>query len=149
MAFENLKSSSCCDFCDRRAVLVLQEKGKSLRIENRGGYELCRIRVDDCLIVQGERCDYIVLQVPNDAIHMVELKGRHLRDAVSQIDVTLEYLRENGDLSEASSVYGYVILSKTPTPNIESKIERDLKRKLKALNGDLQVRTNLLLLPID
>ena len=58
MAFENLKSSSAATFVTGGPSWYSKRR-ESRYAENRGGYELCRIRVDGCLIVQGERCDYI------------------------------------------------------------------------------------------
>jgi hypothetical protein len=72
-------------------ICVYKEKGKSVTFENPALLAFDRGKVDDCLISDHrERCDYFLRL--DDRIWLIELKGRDVGKAISQIASTIEHL---------------------------------------------------------
>ena len=95
MICEKYKNDDCCNVYDKRKELVTKENKCEYSIENKSQKLLCRLRIDDCLIKNGRRCDYGILNCDDKVAYLVELKGRHLLVAVEQISQTIDKLQAN------------------------------------------------------
>ncbi|MEH1777743.1 MAG: hypothetical protein V7L26_01040 [Nostoc sp.] len=90
-------------------------------------------RYDNCLIREGEKCDYLILNCQDKLAFFVELKGQDLKKALVQIDLSISILmHEIPDFK----IYARIVLNRTPSPNINSSTEIKLKKRLKKHNGD-------------
>ncbi|WP_157162625.1 hypothetical protein [Cylindrospermum stagnale] len=64
------------------------------RLDNSNKLEICKLRVDGCLITdqEGKKCDYLILACQDKLAFFVELKGQDLKEAIEQIDSALDKL---------------------------------------------------------
>jgi hypothetical protein len=134
MCNDFFRESECQEFCDNKKTIVVRDSGnkQEYRVTNKNGKEICKIRVDGCLIKDGERCDYLILVCENQSAFFVELKGHDLKKAISQIDSSLTKL-----ISEIKEfkIYARIVLNRNPTPDINSSVEIKLRKRLKKHNG--------------
>lgn len=138
MGDDFFKENECTEFCDRRKVLVVKDPGNSqeYRIVNASLKELCKIRIDGCLIEEGERCDYLLLNCEDRLAIFVELKGQDLIKAISQLESSINSLIKQFKQLADFKIYARIVLNKTPTPAINSSAEIKLKKRLKKHNGE-------------
>ena len=134
MCNDLFRKSECKEFCDTRKTIVVRDSGnkQEYRVTNDNGKEICKIKVDDCLIKEGERCDYLILSCEDKSAFFVELKGHDLQKALGQIDSSLTKLIT--EIKEFK-IYARIVLNRNPTPDINSSIEIKLKKRLKQQNG--------------
>jgi hypothetical protein len=134
MCNDFFKESKCQEFCDTRKTIVFKESGnkQEYRVSNKNGKEICKIKVDGCLIKEGERCDYLMLSCQDKLAFFVELKGHDLKKAIAQIDSSItKLITEIQDFK----IYARIVLNRNPTPDINSSVEIKLKKRLKQKNG--------------
>jgi hypothetical protein len=127
-------NNECKEFCDTRRTVVVRDTGnpQEYRVTNSSSKELCKIRVDGCLITAGEKCDYLILSCQDKLAFFVELKGQDLIKALGQIDTSISRLiAEMPDFK----FYARIVLNRNPTPDINSSVEIKLKKRLKQQNG--------------
>ncbi|WP_174783731.1 hypothetical protein [Dolichospermum sp. UHCC 0259] len=134
MCNDFFRESECKEFCDTRKTIVVKDSGnkQEYRVTNENGKEICKIKVDGCLIKDGERCDYLILSCEDKSAFFVELKGHDLQKAIAQIDSSINKLMN--DIKEFK-IYARIVLNRTPSPDINSSIEIKLKKRLKQQNG--------------
>jgi hypothetical protein len=112
---------------DKRSVATFEEYGKMYRGENDEGKRLLRYKVDGEWKLDGPRCDFALCLPETKVIYLIELKGKDLRTAATQIYETLHKLKEKID---ACKVHARVVLSRVQQPDIRStqvvKLEREL-----------------------
>ncbi|WP_071187851.1 hypothetical protein [Trichormus sp. NMC-1] len=135
MCNDFFRTSECKEFCDIRKNLVVKDSGnkQEYRITNENAKEICKIRIDRCLIKEGERCDYLILSCEDKLAFFVELKGHDLKKAITQIDSSLtKVIHKIQDFK----IYARIVLNRNPTPDINSSVEIKLKKRLKKVNGD-------------
>ena len=84
------------------------------------------------------RCDFIIaFHATLPTAILVELKGRHIDRALSQIETCLAFMQRDYSYKR---FYGRIV-SSGKTPAILSTDQIKLKNKFKALGGDLQIKT--------
>jgi hypothetical protein len=134
MCNDFFRKSECQEFCDSRKTIVVKDSGnkQEYRVTNNNGKEICKIKVDGCLIKESERCDYLILSCEDKSAFFVELKGHDLKKAIVQIDSSLTNLMT--EIKEFK-IYARIVLNRNPTPDINSSVEIKLKNRLKKHNG--------------
>lgn len=112
-------------------IIAITEKGKTFRLENSNRRRIVQVRVDDCLITgECERCDWLFeIPTPNDRVCYVELKGKNIEKAISQIISTIEFTRNKYASYKKEA---YIVSSRVP---MESTSTQVLRKKLK---GDFE-----------
>jgi hypothetical protein len=137
MCNDFFRKSECKEFCDTRKTIVVRDSGnkQEYRVTNDNGKEICKIKVDGCLIKEGERCDYLILSCEDKSAFFVELKGHDLQKALSQIDSSINKLKDEIPELQEFKIYARIVLNRNPTPDINSSIEIKLKKRLKQQNG--------------
>jgi hypothetical protein len=135
MCNDFFRKSECLDYCDTRKTIVVRDSGNSqeYRVTNVSSKEFCKIRVDNCLIREGEKCDYLILNCQDRLAFFVELKGQDLKKALVQIDLSISILMHE---IQDFKIYARIVLNRTPSPNINSSTEIKLKKRLKKHNGE-------------
>jgi hypothetical protein len=135
MCNDFFRESECNEFCDTRRTVVVRDtrNPQEYRVTNSSSKELCKIRVDGCLIKAGKKCDYLILSCEDKLAFFVELKGQDLIEALGQIDASITRLIPK---MPDFKFYARIVLNKNPTPDINSSVEIKLKKRLKKLNGD-------------
>jgi hypothetical protein len=140
MKIEIENYQNCQLFSDNRSRAVFKDAKASREYiaKNLNKKELKGLRVDDCLITDGQKCDYLLININDKTIYFIELKGSDLIKAIDQIDRTLDILLPK---FEHQAVHGRVVLSKVNTPNLVSSRYIKLKKRLKDLNGTLEQKS--------
>ncbi|MFC6185576.1 hypothetical protein [Pseudoxanthomonas japonensis] len=116
--------SSCKRTGGAKVVLVDPDGGVSKFVvdnENKKLSDLIVYNVDGCLIVVGERCDYLVFPNAKAAV-FVELKGADVNKGLSQLKTTIKAL--------AASVgkrirYAVLVPTRWPLPHYELQRAQD------------------------
>lgn len=150
-----VSGQNCIEFCDERIEAVCQEKHKKYSLVNsklvKKRATILSIKVDDGIVVVDRhtpaslcKCDFMFCVRRNDkqVAILVELKGKHIKHAIEQIENTLILLKDS--LSECSAVHGRIIYGGsapriTTTPDFIR-----LQRKLKIMHGSLITYTTQL-----
>ncbi len=120
------------------AIIAVTEKGKTFRLHNPNRRTIVQVKVDGCLITgEHERCDWLfVIPIeptpPSHRICYVELKGKNVEKAISQIISTIEYTKQQ---YAKFNKEGYVVSSRVPaesasTQAMRIKLKRDYGAKL-------------------
>jgi hypothetical protein len=99
-------------------------------------------RIDADKIVTGQRkCDYLLVRCIDQHCFFIELKGRHLLDAVEQVSLTIDAL-QNKLAGHILNVR--IVLTATNSPDLENIEYRKLDRKVRASGGTIIQRSRLL-----
>ena len=75
--------------------LKFEEFGRKVIIENPDKVEHLRVKIDGCVIKNGERADWLVSR-PGFASVIIELKGRDVTHALEQVEATLAHCKAGG-----------------------------------------------------
>ena len=124
---------TCAEFCDQRPMIVVRDRynKQAYQLENLHRQTCCAIRIDGCLLIEGEKCDYLLLAEDEYEAFFIELKGQNLLKAFAQIDASLSALLPQ---LQGFSIYARIVLNKIRTPALKSSVEMKLERRLKSLN---------------
>lgn len=119
-----------CEKIDTSKEVIRQENGRKVIVKNPKSWEIGVVQVDDCLITDTKRCDWLFRLPENKKLKngvcsakLVELKGSDVQKAFSQLDATLVHPAIAGDKSTINECF---IVSKispllTGTIQIEKK----------------------------
>jgi len=126
-----------CELQDVRTHVVCRDPGASreLRFKNESGKRLVKIQIDDCVPLNGKRCDFMVREECG-LINYVELKGRNVEDGVEQLKNTISQLR--GVHPANSKVRAFLICNESPSVTQMQRFKPAFVRNTKA---DLIIRT--------
>jgi hypothetical protein len=97
----------------------VEENGRKAVFLNPDRAEVKKVRIDDCLISNGPRADFVMAK-PNVLDVIVELKGRDIYHARDQIIATLPFWRRFPPFS--SKVAGLIVCSKSPMSASELQV---------------------------
>jgi hypothetical protein len=109
-------------------MITAEEKGKKYIGHNKSGKLFGRFRVDGCLIGEGKKCDFLILDCKEKKAYFIELKGKDILTALEQIDQSIEILFPK--LSDFS-INARIVLSKANPPDLRSSKYIKIERKLK------------------
>lgn len=100
------------DCCSKSKVA--SENGKRFEIDSKEDFT--KIRIDDGLISAQdvEKCDFGFIRHSNDEFYFVELKGKEIKKALSQIISTIGYFENHFVRIPKDKRYGFIISSKNP-----------------------------------
>ena len=79
-----------CETILQDQKIVLREHSRSTTFNNRSRRSIRRIRIDDCVIRDGKRCDYLLILQDTNVEYFVELKGCQVRHAIDQLESTIK-----------------------------------------------------------
>lgn len=140
MSCDNFKNHQCAS-CNRESIISAEENKKIYKFFNTNKSLVCKIIIDNCYIVQGERCDYLILDCENRKAIFIELKGKNISKACSQIIATILWTK-NTIIN--FSIYARIIVSKYSHPNISNDPRRlRLKRICRENSGNLIIKERL------
>jgi len=110
-SFDNLIEANQ-DYCVKSKVA--SENGK--RFEIVSNEDFTRIRIDNGLISsqQVEKCDYGFIRHSNEEFYFVELKGKEIKKALSQIVRTIDLFQNHFIQIPKDKRYGFIVSSKNP-----------------------------------
>lgn len=107
---------------------VAKEKGKEFRIIKNANQQLCKVRIDGCLItdITIKKCDFMFYVCETQKLLLVELKGKNIEHAISQITHTKGYLKQK--LCNPDSNYEGIIVSSSVPRSAERRF-RNIQEK--------------------
>ena len=83
-----------CEISVDTPLIPIKEKRCCLTFRNPKRLQIRRVRVDGCVITDGPRCDYLLIN--GDSVeHYVELKGSDVRHALVQLEATIKKIGNN------------------------------------------------------
>ncbi|MFP4501223.1 MAG: hypothetical protein ACLFTT_09520 [Candidatus Hydrogenedentota bacterium] len=114
--------------CETRTAdprIVLAEKRSRMCFLNPGKAEVRKILIDDCVITDGLRCDYLV--IGKDGVEQyVELKGSSVRHALKQVGATITRVSQQPKTFEKKA---YIITTRCPIASPELQTMRKRFKK--------------------
>ena len=129
----------CTEIRNDKVVVLKDKKSRAtFEINNPKQIDVYKTRVDGCLIVEDvEKCDWLVrTDVPSKVLRLIELKGKKIDKAISQLENTLRNLPRGlrGYTKEC-----YVVSTACPkgrTSNLQRKVKfkRENKSELQLKN---------------
>lgn len=137
-----------CEKIRKDTKIVLIDPGSSnnrskFRLENPQRLEVRVIQVDDCVIKQGVRCDYLVITPSQDRTFdsqeiYIELKGSDVRHAVEQIATTIQKLCSNMSVLKLCFIASTRCpMNSTQIQNLKKKFRKKYNAKLTIKNGEI------------
>jgi len=124
-------------------VVSIAENGKKCIFRNSHQIEIRKIKFDQCLIPQTQlSCDYGIWVDLHNKCYFIELKGKDIKHACSQIVATINYVRENHN-EELSSmeIIAAIVPSANSVPNLKQSPEYI---KLKKIVNSVQNKNKIL-----
>lgn len=112
-----------CIVPTQNPILTFEEQKSIFQVVNKGRRPLERHQVDGCLIVDGVKCDWLLVDTTSGREIYIELKGSDIKHAVNQICATVNALTKNS----AEVKLGYVICTKCP---LDSTAVQRLKKSV-------------------
>jgi hypothetical protein len=80
-----------CESLVTHPLIVLKEKKSRITFLNPRRNTVRRVVIDDCVITEGLRCDYLLIN-DSSVEHFVELKGSDVRHALAQLERTIKHV---------------------------------------------------------
>ena len=124
-------------------LLVLKENKSKMIFENVNLKTLKKVKVDGCVIKEGQKCDYLVVEPKDKIEHFVELKGSDVKHAEKQLAATITQLSSN---AKEKAKCAYVVTVKNPL--IDSEIQRIKIRFRREFNSSFVVKNSPLVVEI-
>ena len=125
--------SARCIEVTNNSIVKFQEKRSVLHINNLSKRELLRYKVDGCLITDGRKCDWLLVDNASKTEVYIELKGADVDEAVKQLCLSAEVLSK-----KPKKKYGYVVCTRCPISS--PAIQRLQKTVLKSHALTLRVK---------
>ncbi len=139
---ENKFSADCLVFFDERKIINVEENSRRFVGLNTKQKSFALYCVDGCIIVEGQKCDYLLLNCSELIAYFIELKGSDLIHAVRQINTTLNHLLS--DLEDFTKINARIVLTKVNTPDLKSSDLIKLERRIRLLGGTLGYKAKVL-----
>lgn len=101
------------DKCQRKTKerrVVVEEKLSKITFINDSLQQVTVVTVDGCAITEGIRCDYLLIDNINKE-YFVELKGKDIKRAVSQLERTIEVLSKD---KQRQAKWCFIISTRCP-----------------------------------
>lgn len=122
-----------CVVVSTNSIEKFEEKRSVLNIKNASRRELLRMKVDGCLIVEGRKCDWLLVDKKTNTEVYIELKGVDVGEGVKQLTSSVEALTKN-----PKKKYGYVVCTRCPISS--PAIQKLQKALLKSHSLTLRVK---------
>lgn len=117
------------------------EDGMVYKGVNQKAKRVLRYDVDGKMITKGEKCDKALELSEQKTIYLIELKGKHLKKAATQIYETILTLDSKLD---GYVVHGRAVCSAIQRPDIRSTEVIRLERELVKRNGTFRKNSRII-----
>ena len=118
-----------CNSSNKNKIVFVSENKRTFRINNKSLFTINKVEVDGCYISEGRKCDFLFEIIEDDVkeVFYVELKGKHIEDAVEQLESTLKVCLE---LHKTIPRSCYIVASRVPKASTSTqKYKKEFKRK--------------------
>ena len=121
---------------EARKIVPFKDKGRSTYIYiNRSSAHLAKYRVDGCLMTDGVKCDYLLLNCEKKQAYFIELKGSDVIHAIEQIDRSIDQLKSE---LPGFACFARIVVTRVNTTNLEKNSKfLKLEKKVRSLNGNI------------
>lgn len=136
-----LADNPCTKSLRRVSIEVETENRATYKLINPGRKWLIgKTRVEDCLINEGKRCDWIFwIDDSIQAAYFIELKGSDIADGVEQLLHSIKILKSE---VKGYRVFARLSFSKSNQKQLRYSQEKELMNLTKQLNGDYVKRSS-------
>ena len=121
-----------CNELNNNKIISTSENTRKFIIKNDSRFNINKVKVDNCYIKNGLRCDYLFEIISNKLtikVFYLELKGKDVNHAVEQLKETLKYCQEKHNNKITKQCY--IVVSKFPSSNASAQL---LKKKFRKEN---------------
>ena len=136
------KLQKCISFFDERSRPSCTENQMTYTILNESNLPVIGVHLDKGVVDthDTQKCDYLFLFKDDpERIVLIELKGKHIYEAIRQLKNTLELPVIQTLIKPKSKVYGRIVASGS-VPKIRSIEEQTLRKAFKSHGGNLVAR---------
>jgi len=120
---------------DKRKIAKFIENGMVYKAINNKSKNVIRYQIDcSAMSCSVQRCDNALEIVDENNLYFIELKGMDIKKAAAQILSTISHFVS--DLTN-TKLFGRIICSRVPRPDLRSTQIVSLERKLAASGGNL------------
>ena len=123
-----------CEEVREDPIIVLAEKRSKITFLNPKRRPLRQVRVDDCVITSGPRCDYLLIDSASTEYY-VELKGSDVRRAFRQLEATIPQVS-----ADKKGLAKHCFIVSTRCPSMSPEIQRKQRSFKKRFNASLLIR---------
>jgi len=126
-----------CEERVRQEEIVRREKRSRFVIRNPRQAWVRVIRIDNCVITEGPRCDFLFLAEGKGAEIYVELKGAAVARAIVQIEASIPQV--SSDAGSAPK-WCYIVCGHVSHPELTTRIQLAKKRFRREYSAELTVK---------
>lgn len=133
-----------CTECNRKSIIPAEEKKCKYFLRNPNRREVCKIRVDGCVIAEIEdkkKCDYLIVSCQTAIAFFIELKGSDLSVVIDQLDQSVDELK---DKISGFAINARVVLSRSDNPAIGTHKYEKFVKKIHRLGGTLEIKNKVM-----
>ena len=120
-----------------------EEKNRKIIFQNPPKKRYLRVDVDGCTLVDGLRCDKLLLSADELEERFVELKGTDVKHAIEQLESTINRLGEHH-----GNRHSYVICTNV-APALTTQIQKKQKHFKQAYHSELIIKEQQLIVPLN
>ena len=135
-----MKSFPDCETVRSDTNIVVVDPGSrnnrsKFRLQNPKRASIRVVQIDDCVIKEGIRCDYLLI-LPDEQELYIELKGSDVKHAVEQIARTIDLLA-----CHSQSILKLCFIASTRCPINSAEIQNLKKKFRQKYNAKLVIKT--------
>ena len=125
-----MKRCPKCEQIKNDPIIVCKERRSKMIFENPQRREVRLLKVDECAIQEGLRCDYAMTAEENIEEFYIELKGCDVRHAFEQLEASIQILSDN---PQKQPKICFIISTRSPSESPETqKMKKLMKNKYQA-----------------
>lgn len=133
--------------CGRKRIdkiITVAENSRKFSLNNPQALPVFQVVVDNCLITEGKRCDYLFeIDDPIRQVFYVELKGKAIEKACEQLKVTITVCKNR---HQKLSKECHVVASRVPKLGTGMQVLKKKFRQQTGLNLNLHTRQATILI---
>ena len=129
-----------CVKCTNDSNIVFSENKRSILFHNTKRLEYYKVRIDGCVITEGNRCDDFLYGNYDPYDRYIELKGSDIPHAIEQIKQSILWVKSHCDVGNSIKAY---IVSKNVSPGYNTKLQA-AKKEFKEKGAELIQKENRL-----
>ena len=132
-----------CTVCSNGSKIPVEENKRKYVLSNSSSREVCRVRIDGCLIQNQDRakCDFMIIICNTEDVYFIELKGKDLIRAVEQLFQTIEDFRSE----ITGKIFARAVVSKVSMPKsieVDARVIK-LRKILRKYGGNFDYSSRL------
>ena len=120
-----------CNTLSKNKIISKEENKRKFIIKNNSNTKVNIVEVDDCLITNGNKCDWLFEILDNNLVFYVELKGKNIDHAFVQLETTINYCKSKHNKLKKNA---YIVSSRVPSSGTDiQEAKKYFTQKLQTL----------------